>query len=80
MRRELSLARAALSTAPLILLDEPTAHLDVESAALAHHLIQRLAKLHVVVAVSHRPELLALAEQNVHLTLLPTRNLDEVHS
>lgn len=79
-RARITLARAALSTAPLLLLDEPTAHLDVESAALAHHLIQRLAKLRVVVAVSHRPELLALAEQNVHLSLLPARNLDEVHS
>ena len=43
-RARLTLARAALSTAPLVLLDEPTAHLDEDSAALAHRLIQRLAE------------------------------------
>jgi ABC-type transport system involved in cytochrome bd biosynthesis fused ATPase/permease subunit len=66
-RASLTLARAALSTAPLVLLDEPTAHLDTESAGLAHQLIQRLAELRTVVAVTHRPELLALADQHIHL-------------
>jgi ATP-binding cassette, subfamily C, bacterial CydD len=66
-RASLTLARAALSTAPLVLLDEPTAHLDPESAGLAHQLIQNLAELRTVVAVTHRPELLALADQHIHL-------------
>jgi ABC-type transport system involved in cytochrome bd biosynthesis fused ATPase/permease subunit len=66
-RARLTLARAALSTAPLVLLDEPTAHLDEESAALAHKLIQQLAELRTVVAVTHRPELLALADEHIHL-------------
>ncbi len=77
-RARLTLARAALSTAPLVLLDEPTAHLDVESAALAHHLIQQLAELRAVVTVTHRPELLALADQHIHLPLRPIANLAEV--
>ncbi|MBE3076020.1 MAG: thiol reductant ABC exporter subunit CydD [Actinobacteria bacterium] len=77
-RARLTLARAALSTAPLLLLDEPTAHLDDGSAALAHHLIQELAELRTVVAVTHRPELLSLADQHIHLALRP--NLTEVHS
>jgi thiol reductant ABC exporter CydD subunit len=67
-RARLTLARAALSTAPLILLDEPTAHLDDESAALAHQLIQNLAELRTVVAVTHRPELLTLADEHIHLS------------
>ncbi|MEO6144073.1 MAG: thiol reductant ABC exporter subunit CydD [Dermatophilaceae bacterium] len=79
-RARLTLARAALSSAPLVLLDEPTAHLDVESAALAHHLIQQLAELRAVVTVTHRPELLALANQHIHLPLHPTPNLAEVRS
>ncbi|MEP7191712.1 MAG: thiol reductant ABC exporter subunit CydD [Actinomycetota bacterium] len=66
-RARLTLARAALSSAPLVLLDEPTAHLDEESAALAHHLIQKLAELRMVVAVTHRPELLTLSGQHIHL-------------
>jgi ATP-binding cassette, subfamily C, bacterial CydD len=79
-RARLALARAALSTAPLLLLDEPTAHLDVESAALAHHLIQQLAELRTVVAVTHRPELLTLADQDIHLALRLAADLTEVPS
>jgi thiol reductant ABC exporter CydD subunit len=82
-RARLTLARAALSTAPLLLLDEPTAHLDEESAALAHHLIQRLAQLRTVVAVTHRCELLTLADEHLHLIQHrsdPTPNLAVVHA
>jgi len=79
-RARLTLARAALSKSPLILMDEPTAHLDVESAARAHRLIQRLAEHRIVVAVSHRPELLALADRSLRLTLASAANLDEVLS
>ena len=79
-RARLTLARAALSSAPLVLLDEPTAHLDRESAALAHHMIQRLAALRMVVAVTHRPELLTVADQHVQLALRPTMTLTEVRS
>jgi thiol reductant ABC exporter CydD subunit len=79
-RARLTLARAALSTAPLILLDEPTAHLDDESAALAHQLIQKLAELRTVVAVSHRPELLTLADEHIHLAPHPAPHLAAVLS
>jgi len=77
-RARLTLARAALSTAPLLLLDEPTAHLDVESAALAHNLIQQLAELRTVVAVTHRPELRNLADRHIHLAVPPAPTLAEV--
>ena len=76
-RARLTLARAALSTPPLILLDEPTAHLDDESAALAHHLIQGLAERRTVVAVTHRPELLTLADQHIRLALSSAPNVAE---
>jgi ABC-type transport system involved in cytochrome bd biosynthesis fused ATPase/permease subunit len=76
-RARLTLARAALSTAPLILLDEPTAHLDDVSAALAHHLIQQLAATRTVVAVTHRPELLTLADRHIRLAVRPAANLAE---
>jgi len=79
-RARLTLARAALSTAPLLLLDEPTAHLDIDSAALAHHLIQQLAELRTVVAVTHRPELLNLADQHIRLALRPAKSLTEALS
>jgi len=76
-RARLTLARAALSSASLVLLDEPTAHLDQESAALAHHMIQRLAVARRVVAVTHRPELLTVADQHIQLAARQSSDLVE---
>jgi ATP-binding cassette, subfamily C, bacterial CydD len=70
-RARLALARAALSSAPLLLLDEPTAHLDATSATLAHSVIKELARLRTVVAVTHRPGLLTLADEHIHLIPRP---------
>ncbi|MDF2144951.1 thiol reductant ABC exporter subunit CydD [Knoellia sp. p5-6-4] len=66
-RARLVLARATLSDATVVLLDEPTAHLDPESAEVAHEAIRTLASRRCVVAVSHRPELVAAADAHVHL-------------
>lgn len=66
-RTRLALARAGLSDAPLVLLDEPTAHLDDRSTGLAHGMIARLARTRCVVAVTHRPELVAVADRHLQL-------------
>jgi thiol reductant ABC exporter CydD subunit len=66
-RARLVLARATLSDATVVLLDEPTAHLDPESAEVAHEAIRRLASRRCVIAVSHRPELVTAADVHVHL-------------
>lgn len=63
-RSRLVLARALLSPAPVILLDEPTAHLDADSAALIHDVIHELAGQRTVIVVTHRPELLDLADRH----------------
>lgn len=66
-RARLALARALLSDARLILLDEPTAHLDTAAAAVVHDVIRRLAAQRCVVVVTHRAELFesgALAGQS----------------
>ena len=68
-RQRLALTRALLSDAPLVILDEPTAHLDAgaERAVLA-----ALATLRdrgrTVVLVAHRPALVALADRVVAVT------------
>jgi ABC-type transport system involved in cytochrome bd biosynthesis fused ATPase/permease subunit len=70
-RARLVLARATLSAAPVILLDEPTAHLDADASATVHDVIRTLAERHTVIVVTHRPELIELADRHVHL--LPTK-------
>ena len=66
-RARLVLARAVLSPATVVLLDEPTAHLDARSAQVAHAAILALASRRCVVAVTHRPDLVAVADRHVHL-------------
>ncbi len=67
-RARFALARATLTTAPVVLLDEPTAHLDERATETVHDVIRGLAERHTVIAVTHRRELVALADQHVHLT------------
>lgn len=66
-RARLVLARALLSPAPVILLDEPTAHLDADSSALVHDVIRDLAHQRTVIVVTHRPELLEQADRHHNL-------------
>ncbi|KRE39453.1 ABC transporter [Janibacter sp. Soil728] len=66
-RARLVLARALLSPSPVVLLDEPTAHVDPESAATIGDTITRLAATRTVIAVSHQPDLAARANHHVRL-------------
>ena len=62
-RQRLALARAFLRPGEAVLLDEPSAHLDPESE---RHLIQGLMQLkkdRPVLAVAHRPALIAAADR-----------------
>ncbi|QIM22215.1 thiol reductant ABC exporter subunit CydD [Phycicoccus sp. HDW14] len=67
-RARVALARATLSSTPVLLVDEPTAHLDAESSTLVADLLRDLAERRTVVAVTHRPELVRVADQHVVLT------------
>src|SRR5262249_11277666 len=60
-RRRLGLAGAFLRDAPLVLLDEPTADLDPESAALVADAVERLRRGRTVLVIAHRPELVRRA-------------------
>ena len=70
-RARVVLARATLSTAPVLLVDEPTAHLDAASSDLVHDLLVDLGERRTVVVVTHRPELVARADGHVALTRQP---------
>ncbi|MFW6641338.1 thiol reductant ABC exporter subunit CydD [Nocardiopsis algeriensis] len=52
-RQRIALARALCRDAPLVLLDEPTAHLDAENAAAVRTAVARLLKGRTAVVVAH---------------------------
>jgi len=66
-RLRLGLARAVLSDAPVLLLDEPTAHLDQPGTHLVTDLIGELAATRCVIVATHSPEVLAAADEHLHL-------------
>jgi ATP-binding cassette subfamily C protein CydC len=66
-RQRLTLARALLSDAPVLLLDEPTAHLDPETADALVRDVFAAADGRSVLLITHRPEGLELADEVVTL-------------
>jgi thiol reductant ABC exporter CydD subunit len=60
--QRVGLARAFLRDAPLLILDEPTAHLDTETAAALGEIIERLAAGRTTLLITHDERLAARAE------------------
>lgn len=65
--QRIALARAFLKDAPMLILDEPTAHLDPDNEALIQDAIERLMQNRTVLIVSHRPRTLQRADKVVLL-------------
>lgn len=62
-RARLALARATLSPAPLLLLDEPTANVAAHDIPLLQGVIADLARRRRVIVVTHDPALVALTSE-----------------
>ena len=65
--QRLAIARALLRRAPLLLLDEPTAHLDATTEARVIASLAQAVQGRTVILVTHRPAALALADRVVSL-------------
>ncbi len=66
-RQRVSIARALLKNAPVVLLDKVTSALDPTSDAAVHRGIDRLCTGRTVVMVSHRMHSVEAADQIVFL-------------
>lgn len=66
-RQRISIARAFLKNAPIILLDEATASLDVENETLIQSALSRLIKDKTVLIIAHRMRTVAGADKIVVL-------------
>lgn len=64
-RQRISIARAFLKNAPILLLDEATASLDVENETLIQTALSRLIQYRTVLVIAHRMRTVAGADRVV---------------
>jgi ATP-binding cassette subfamily B protein len=62
-RQRISIARAILKNAPIVILDEPTAMLDTESEVAVQKAIDKLVEDKTVVVIAHRLSTIAGADK-----------------
>lgn len=72
--QRIALARAFLKDAPLLILDEPTAHLDAESEKAVQETLARLRRGRTTLTVAHRLHTLREAD---HLVVLDNGRVSE---
>lgn len=66
-RQRIAIARAVVAEAPLMLLDEPTAHLDRQSETAVHDIVTSVRKSRAVVLVAHRMRTVLAADHIIVL-------------
>jgi ATP-binding cassette subfamily B protein len=88
-RQRISIARALLKNAPIVLLDEATASLDPENEALIQQAISKLIAGKTVIVIAHRLRTVAgadkiivldegrLVEEGTHNALMKSKGLYE---
>ncbi len=66
-RQRISLARAFLKDAPILILDEPTSSVDVKTEAIILEAMQRLMQGRTTFMIAHRLDTLAVCDMQVEL-------------
>jgi ABC-type multidrug transport system fused ATPase/permease subunit len=66
-RQRVGIARALLTDAPVVLLDEPTTGLDVHAEELVVRALSELVNGRTVIMTTHRPAVLRLANRTIEL-------------
>jgi ATP-binding cassette subfamily C protein CydD len=66
-RQRIAIARAFLKDAPMLILDEATAHLDAETEAVIRESLFQLMRDHTILIIAHRLEMVFDADQIVVL-------------
>ncbi len=74
-RRRVALARAAVSQAPIVLLDEPTAGLDTDSAHDVIRAIQNSTAARTVLLITHDHDLATIADRTITINKLDANAL-----
>jgi subfamily B ATP-binding cassette protein MsbA len=64
-RQRLSIARALLKNAPILILDEATSHLDTESEMLVQKALANLMEHRTVIVIAHRLSTIRRADKIV---------------
>ena len=80
-RQRFALTRALLATTPIVILDEPTAHLDAASEEVVLRAIETLrGQGRTVIAIAHRQALIEAADQiiQIHSMQMNAEELEEV--
>ncbi len=66
-RQRVSLARAFLKDAPILILDEPTSSLDIATEAMIIDAMERLMRGRTTIMIAHRPRTLERCDMRLHL-------------